>query len=244
MSYTLEQRQASRLRVFAWETFWLVGLWTLAGLHFKGKLDIVPRTLGPLPTWVLWFGALGAVIISLSACLEYTGIAWDPRWELWHYSRPLIGATVAAVSVLIFEAGIVSIGSDPTPTTGTGTSANIPKDLASYLVAFLVGYREATFRELVKRLGDIVLKPGDSTPPAISAVTPTAGPAAGGQTVAITGSGLGQVVALRIGATEVTPLEANETHIIFTTPTAAASGVVPITVETTNGTLAAQYEYQ
>jgi hypothetical protein len=242
MSYTLAQRQASRIRVFAWETFWLFGLWTLAGLHFKGKLDVVPRTLGPMPTWVLWFGALGAVIISLSACLQYTGPAWDPRWELWHYSRPLIGATLAAISVLIFEAGIVSIGSDPTP-TNTTTSADVPKYLAYYLVAFLVGYREATFRELVKRLGDVVLKPGDSTQPAINNVTPPSGPAAGGQTVAITGSGLAQLVALRIGATEATPTDVSDTHIIFTTPPAAAPGVVPITIDTGAGTLAAQYEY-
>jgi IPT/TIG domain len=243
MSYTLEQRQVSRMRVFAWETFWLVGLWTLAGLHFKGKLDVVPRTLGPMPTWVLWFGALGAVIISLSACLQFTGPAWDPRWELWHYSRPLIGATVAAISVLIFEAGIVSIGSDPTP-TNTTTSANVPKYLAYYLVAFLVGYREATFRELVKRLGDVVLKPGDSAQPAITNVTPPSGPAVGGQTVAVTGNGLAQLVALRIGATEATPTDVTDTHIIFTTPPAAAAGVVPITIDIGTGTLAAQYEYE
>ena len=239
MSYTLEQRVQSRRRIFWWETAWLVALWVLAGLHFKGRLHVVPATLGPMPTWVLWFGALGAVIISLSACLEFTGIAWDPRWELWHYSRPAIGATVAAVSVLIFEAGILSIGSDPTP---SGQS-NVPKNIAYYLVAFLVGYREATFRELVKRLGDVVLKPADSSAPTISAVTPAAGPAAGGQTVAITGTGLVPLVAVRIGAAEATPVEAGETHIIVTTP-AAAPGVVPITVETGETTLAAQYEYR
>jgi IPT/TIG domain len=242
MSYTLEQRNASRIRVFAWETFWLVGLWALAGLHFKGKLNVVPHLLGPMPTWVLWFGALGAVIISLSACLQFTGPAWDPRWELWHYSRPLIGATVAAISVLIFEAGIVSIGSDPTPSSST-TSGDVPKYLAYYLVAFLVGYREATFRELVKRLGDVVLKPADSTQPAISTITPSTGPVAGGQTVALTGTGLAQLVTLRVGATQTTPTELGDTYLIFTTPPAAGAGVVAITVETGSGTLATQYEY-
>jgi IPT/TIG domain len=110
-------------------------------------------------------------------------------------------------------------------------------------VAFLVGYREATFRELVKRLGDVVLKPGDSTQPAITAVTPPSGPTKGGQTVAITGTGLAQLVALRIGATQASPTDLSDTHIIFTTPP-AAKGVVPITVDTGDGTLAAQYEYQ
>jgi IPT/TIG domain len=240
MPITDNARRASRLRIFAWELFCLAGLWSLAGLYFWGNLSDVPKTLGPLPTGVLWFGALGAVLISLAAVFDFTGKAWDPRWELWHYTRPFIGATVAAISVLIFQAGIVSIGSDPTPATGKTTS--IPKDLAYYLVAFLVGYREATFRELVKRLGDIVLKPGDTQATTITAVTPAKGPAAGSQPIALTGSGFARLISVRIGATEVEPTNVTDTHIVFTAP-AAQPGVVPITVETTDGTVAAQYEY-
>lgn len=241
MPVTDEARRASRLRVFAWELFCLAGLWALAGLYFWNKLTDVPKTLGPLPTGVLWFGALGAVLISLAAVFDFPGKAWDPHWELWHYTRPLIGATFAAISVLIFQAGIVSIGSDPTP--GGAKTSSIPKDLAYYLVAFLVGYRETTFRELIKRLGDIVLKPGDTPGAAITAVIPAKGPLAGGHPVALTGAGFAHVVSVSIGAMSVEPDLLSDTHIVFTAPGASQPGVVPITVDTADGTVAAQYEY-
>jgi hypothetical protein len=76
---------SSRQRVFVYESLCLLLLWALALLYFKDELP-VDRTLGPMPLPVPWFGALGAVLISLAAVFDFTGKAWRPRWELWHYS--------------------------------------------------------------------------------------------------------------------------------------------------------------
>src|SRR5207247_1270413 len=97
---------------------------------------------------------------------------WDESYWPWHLARPLIGIALAVVAVLMFMAGVLAVGSTPTATAGT------PKDLLYYLIAFLVGYREETFRELIKRLVDIVLAPGGASNPVptISAVNPAQAP--------------------------------------------------------------------
>src|SRR5205814_7605200 len=104
----------------------------------------IPDTFGPLPVGVAWFGALGAVLISLTGVFEHEH-DWDASYWPWHVARPLVGVAVGVVSVLIMQAGILAVGSTPTKT-------DVPKNLLYYLVAFLVGYREETFRELIKRL--------------------------------------------------------------------------------------------
>ena len=228
-------QDASRQRVFVYETLWLFLLWALALLYFKDKLPIA-HTLGPMPLPVPWFGALGAVLISLAAVFDFTGKAWRTRWELWHYSRPVVGATVAIVAVLIFQAGILSIGANPNPSS-SGT-----KDIAYYVIAFIVGYREATFRELVKRVVDVILSPGTTPAPVIAAVTPKQGPLAGGE-ISVTGSGLGRVLSVRVGAQEAEVVDGGDNQLIVQLPPAANAGVVPITIETNDGSVAAEYEY-
>ena len=105
-------------------------------------------SLGSVPLAVIWFGALGAVLISLTGIVEHAH-DWDKSFALWHLSRPLVGASLAVIGVLIVQAGVLAIGSTPS------ASAETPKNLLYYLIAFLVGYREETFRELIKRLVDL-----------------------------------------------------------------------------------------
>jgi hypothetical protein len=88
---------------------------------------------------------LGAVLISLTGIFEHEH-DWDEGLWPWHLARPLIGMGLAVVSVLILQAGILAVGATPQP------QPTIPKNLLYYLVAFSVGYREQTFRELIKRL--------------------------------------------------------------------------------------------
>jgi hypothetical protein len=240
MNNWLTSDTRSRHRVFVYETVALLVLLFVAYLHFEDRLPL-PGSWGPMPLGVPWFGAVGAVLISLTATLEYTSKSWDPDWELWHYSRPLIGATVAVLAVLVFMAGILAIGSDPTPGTDE-TPATITKNLAYYVVAFLVGYREKTFRDLVKRVADVILSPGEATKPEITSVTPPSVPVTGG-TVSITGSGLGKVVGVRVGRTSVDPIDTSDGHIILDVP-AAPAGQVAITVETKDGSVATTFEYK
>jgi hypothetical protein len=232
--------RASRQRVFVYEGLILIFLWLLAYLYFQDVVRL-PRAWGSIPIGVPWFGATGAVLISLSAVFDFTGRAWRSSWELWHYSRPFIGATVAVVGVLIFQAGIVSIGSDPTPSASS--SGGINKDLAYYVIAFIVGYREATFRELVKRAADVLLSPGETKKPMISSVQPPSRPLAGGE-ISVIGTGLGRLLSVKVGSNEVDPIDVSEGHLILRVPPAQAAGIVPLTVETKDGSAATTFEYR
>jgi hypothetical protein len=231
----------SRHRVFVYESIALVALLLVAYLHFEDHLPL-PKSWGPMPLGVPWFGAVGAVLISLTATLDYTGKTWRASWELWHYSRPLVGATVAVLAVMVFMAGILAIGSDPTPGTDT-TPRTITKNLAYYVIAFVVGYREKTFRELVKRVVDVILAPGETKKPEITSVTPPSIPMSGGM-VSITGTGLGKLIGIRVGKREVQPDDVASGHIVVEVPSAPAAGLVPITVETKDGSVATTIEYK
>src|SRR5437588_5323406 len=130
----------SRVSIFIVQIFWLVLLGALAAVFFINRsLILLPDSLGSVPLAVVWFGALGAVVISLTGIVEHAH-DWDESYALWHLSRPLVGASLAVVGVLILQAGVLAIGSTP-----NASATPVPKNLLYYLVAFLVGYREETF---------------------------------------------------------------------------------------------------
>src|ERR1700730_10476896 len=142
MATSIENVFGRRITVFVVELIYLGALLAAAALYIEQTFTL-PGSLGTVPMPVPWFGALGAVLISLTGVFEHEK-SWDPGYALWHYARPLIGASLGIVSVLIFQAGVASVGSNLN-TGSPGKSTN----LLYYLVAFLVGYREETFRELI-----------------------------------------------------------------------------------------------
>lgn len=136
-------------------------------ISYKGAQPYL--VAGMLPIAVPWFGALGAVTISLEGVFTWSESRWNPDYNYWHCGRPIFGAVLGAISFYLFVLIIMSAGTtppfllNPTPTAGsTGAVQTVlPKDLIIYyVVAFLVGYREETFRELIRRVTDLILKPG------------------------------------------------------------------------------------
>jgi hypothetical protein len=141
---------SGRTTIFIVEIVYLLVLALLLSVYelSSGVRSALPSSLGSLPVGVPWFGAVGGTLISLTGVFKHVD-NWDPRLELWHWGRPLVGAFVGSIGV----------------------------------VAFLVGYREETFRSLIKRATDLLLSPGapkaDSpaaTPPASPPPTPPAEP--------------------------------------------------------------------
>lgn len=112
--------------------------------------DDVPDNFGPLPFEVPWFGALGGALISLTGILKHNK-DWDSSYDYWHYSRPLVGAVIGSVGALLFFVAVQAADSDKT------VEVNV---LVFEAVAFLVGYREESFRELLRRVTDLFIKPG------------------------------------------------------------------------------------
>lgn len=154
---TEDKATTQRLSIFYVQIFWLLVLGVLAWLYFNTDMFQSHEKLGSIPLGVIWFGALGAVLLSLNGIIDHAH-DWDPSHDLWHLSRPLMGAAFACVGVIMLQAGILAVGATQ---NNTGASQN----LLYYLAAFLIGYREETFRELVKRMVDVLFAPAVASPP-------------------------------------------------------------------------------
>jgi hypothetical protein len=225
-----------RLGVFLVQIAWLVALGAVAAAFFIHRTFIpLPDHLGPVPLAVVWFGALGAVLISLTGIIEH-GKDWDTAFDLWHLSRPLIGGSLAVVSVLILQAGVLAIGAAPAP--------NTPQNLLYYLVAFMVGYREETFRELMKRLVDLILTPAPAVPaPTITGLNPPTGPIAGGIPVVILGAGFAQASSVIFGTQPAKFHVDSDTQITAQLPPTPAAGQTSVTVTTGTGSVTSPFTY-
>ena len=192
-----------------------------------------PSPVGGVSVEIPWFGAVGAVLLSLEGVFSHRGKDWDVSFHAWHIARPVVGAVVGMVGFYLFVAALNATGSElripgseratrattttpsqtsattstttttlaagdtaSPPDTGPGSAAgsvdagtaerfastrkcgkslsgpppdNQPtspnqNDFLYFALAFILGYRENSFRELVRRLADTILRPpeGDS----------------------------------------------------------------------------------
>jgi hypothetical protein len=228
-----------RSTIFLVQIAWLIGLGALAVIYFLQQWPSKLISLGPIPIGVVWFGALGAVLISLTGVVEHAD-DWDEKLYLWHLSRPLMGAALGVVGVLILQAGVLAAGTQPT----VGIPGT-PKNLLYFLVAFLVGYREETFRELIKRLVDLIFAPGPAPPPkpTIASLNPNTGPVLGGGSVKILGSGFVGTLAVTFGSASAKFNVDSDGQISADLPSSAAPGPVTVTVKTKGGSATASFTY-
>jgi hypothetical protein len=228
-----------RNMVFIVQMLWLVVLGALGGLYFIFESSLPSDPLGPIPIGAVWFGALGAVLISLNGIIDHAH-DWDPSFDLWHLSRPLMGAALAVIGVIMLQAGILAVGA--TPSTGS-----VPKDLLYYLVAFLIGYREETFRELIKRLVDLVLKPAGQAEakamPTITEVQPSKASVAGHVPVVITGAGLSRATSVLFGSRPAEFHVDSDARVTAQLPDAEVAEAVAVVVKTDAGAATTTFQY-
>ena len=222
--------------IFTLELFYLAALLTAAATFIDGIYSL-PGNLGTLPLAVPWFGALGGVCISMTGTASHPR-DWDTSLAFWHISRPLMGASVAVIAVLIMQAGLTAVGSAPSPSGSVGTPS-APHNVLYYVVAFVVGYREATFRALLKRVVDVILTPPPEAPasPAVLTLDPPSGPASGGTTVVIRGSGLASAHSVRFGDKNAELTAVSDMQITVISPAASGTGAVAVTISTNAGSL-------
>jgi hypothetical protein len=114
------------------------------------SLRLIPDPIGPIPLGVPFFGGLGGVLIRCFG-IFFHNEEWDRSYLYWYLFGPLIGFALGAVAYLIF---VVTI-------QATGTKANTNGGMVYYLVAFLAGYREEVFQQLIQHAIDVILKPGE-----------------------------------------------------------------------------------
>ena len=95
---------------------------------------------------------------------------WNKAYNYWHIGRPMFGAVLGIVAFFLFVLIVTTSGTPPKFLTAPATGTDGKDFIVYYIVAFLVGYREETFRDLIKRATDLILRPGTPPPsgPAVS----------------------------------------------------------------------------
>jgi hypothetical protein len=214
---TWEEQQKARRAVLWQQLVFLLVLLVLAFWYWQGstvplgkgtKINLycfAPNPVGGVPLEVPWFGALGAILLSLQGVFDHRE-DWDVTHHAWHLARPIVGALVGVVGFYLFVVAITATGSNvrvpgvtttttiatPTPSSAkagpaaAATTADTtfptsrrcttlrgpikpphplapePKDYIYLALAFILGYREQSFRALVAKVADVVLNPGES----------------------------------------------------------------------------------
>lgn len=146
--------------MYTYDVAWILALVILALIYsVQPEWSSLPHWTfafqNVVPLWVPWAGGLGGVTISLVGVAKHT-VDWDAsKYGYWHVSRPFLGAVCGTIAILIVVLVLRSV--DP-PVNGTGYTPGGIAVLA--VIAFVVGYREETFRTLVTKVVDVILAPG------------------------------------------------------------------------------------
>jgi hypothetical protein len=117
---------------------------------------------GALP--IAWFGMLGATAASLNGVTKHAR-KWNHDWNLWYIVRPLLGGVFGAVGYLIYIAIVQASLTSP------NASGSQRPTILALVIAFALGYREEMFRELIRRVVDLVATGGSADIEAPSAPT-------------------------------------------------------------------------
>jgi Fibronectin type III domain len=128
----------------------------IGGVSIPALRDVLPPSVAGVPISIPWFGALGAVLIGLYGLFDHSHRDWQRALNMWHVARPFTGAVLGTVGFILFASVIRATGITPAPAEGVGK-------LVYFGVAFVVGFREETFRQLIKRVADLIVGPGQGT---------------------------------------------------------------------------------
>jgi len=128
----------------------------IGGVSIPALRDLLPPNVAGVPISIPWFGALGATLIGLYGIFEHSHRDWQRGLNGWHVARPFTGAALGTVGYILFASVIRATGITPQPAEGVGK-------LVYFAVAFVVGFREETFRSMIKRMADLIVGPGQGT---------------------------------------------------------------------------------
>jgi hypothetical protein len=97
-----------------------------------------------LLTSMVW-GGFGGVIGALLALTKHIAIEqdFDRQHTWWYFTSPPMGIGMGAVVYLFLHVGLFSI---------VGADADIASPLVIYVFAWLAGYQQNVFTDLVKRM--------------------------------------------------------------------------------------------
>ncbi|HWD96876.1 MAG TPA: hypothetical protein VG246_10695 [Acidimicrobiales bacterium] len=107
--------------------------------------------VGPVPIGVVWFGALGGVMVGMSD-IFFHNRHWDEGYNYWHIARPFLGAAAGGVGALLLYVAIL-LGNRQAPE---------PDHLTFEVAAFIFGFADDAFRAMVKKVTDVLIAPASA----------------------------------------------------------------------------------
>jgi hypothetical protein len=120
--------------------------------------------LGRLPLAIVWFGAIGGSLASLTGIFWHNRVDWKDSYDLWHRLRPWTGLVMGSLGAfLVLVSTELATASSAAGGSGVSKPEAFNPDIY-YAAAFFAGFAEAPFRALVKRLTDAIFGPGESAP--------------------------------------------------------------------------------
>jgi IPT/TIG domain len=150
---------------------------------------------------------------------------------------PTSGPSTGGTSVTVHGtdlAGATSVSFGTTPAT------DVVVDSAGQLTAVAPAGTGVTDVTVTTPFGTSATTPADqytyTNAPTVTSVSPNAGPAAGGTSVTLTGTGLADVSSVQFGATPATAVTCSATSCSVTSPAGTAGDTVPVTVTSPEGT--------
>jgi hypothetical protein len=144
------------LHIFVLATAYLIALITLFIIYVSWHAfrSDVPASFGQLPVGIVWFAATGAVIASLYGIFVHNK-AWDPSYNYWHYCRPVFGAVTGSIGALIYLV-LLNLGSKSSIKVDSPTF---------YVVAFVFGFADKSFMQMLQNVTSVIIKPGGKAAP-------------------------------------------------------------------------------
>lgn len=134
---------------------WL--LWLRQGANVIGDID--DPIGGAFPIIVPWAGALGGATKSLMGTVRHAH-DWETRWNLWHVARPILGAITGSVAFVLVVVVLKAAGGEDVELQDTAIAMAM-----AFSIAFLVGYKEQYFLEMVSKVAEVLFATGDTPAP-------------------------------------------------------------------------------
>lgn len=109
-----------------------------------------PASFGQVPVGVVWFGATGAVVGSLFGIFN-NNKQWKLSYNYWHYCRPLFGAVTGSIGAMLYLVLLI---------LGTTNQVKV-QNVTFYAVAFVFGFADKSFIQMVQNVTAVIIKPGN-----------------------------------------------------------------------------------
>jgi len=157
----LESHACARFRIcISWYlAFWLLAL-GIAGCWLKHyEVQAASDLFFGFTYWrYLLMGALGGVVIAIWGLITHTtNLDFDRQFAVWYWFKPVLGALTGLVAVITAVAGLLAIqGQGAMPSSANGK-------MVLYILAFLAGFSERFFLDIVDRVMTALLSSGQSS---------------------------------------------------------------------------------